>query len=101
MVKQGHGGSIINISSVAEFAGQEDDARSYYRKIVSDFSESASAKKANGALTRLDAVGKQLNLSGKSVTGETVSLDKLRGRVVLLHYWATWCEPCVADLAKM
>jgi cytochrome c-type biogenesis protein len=26
--------------------------------------------------------------------GETVSLESLRGEVVLLNMWATWCAPC-------
>jgi peroxiredoxin len=29
-----------------------------------------------------------------SLAGDTVSLSSLRGRVVLLNVWATWCTPC-------
>ena len=29
-----------------------------------------------------------------TLQGETVSLESLRGQVVLLNLWATWCGPC-------
>jgi peroxiredoxin len=36
-----------------------------------------------------------------SLGGDEVSLDGLRGRAVLLNFWATWCKPCEDEMPAM
>jgi thiol-disulfide isomerase/thioredoxin len=93
--------AMLQMAITQEYSGQEDDARKWYGRIVKEFPDVQAAKKAAGAQTRLDSVGKVIDLSGQSPLGSPVDLASYRGKVVLIQYWATWSGPAKADMPTL
>lgn len=93
--------AMMQLGLTQEFAGKSKDALAWYRRITDDFPNAEQAAKAAGAARRLDIIGKPLPLSGKSLDGKNVSLARLKGKVVVIHSWASWCDLCKQDIETL
>lgn len=93
--------AMLQLALAEEFAGQDDDAKDWYRKIVQQFPQTPTARKAAGAVTRLDSVGKVLDLKGAGLNGKPVDLAQYRKKVVLIQFWSTTCEPALHDMEQI
>jgi peroxiredoxin len=92
--------ALSQLAIGVEFTGKEDAAREYYQKIVDGFPKSAPAPRARGALQRLGLVGKPFEFRASDLRRGTIDIEKYSGKVVLIDYWSTACDPWKSDLAK-
>jgi peroxiredoxin len=54
-----------------------------------------------GSVPSIAAGEKAPDFTLPSLSGKEVSMAQLRGKVVILNVWATWCEPCRAEMPSM
>lgn len=84
-----------------EFNNEQEQAAELYRRIANQYPESTEAEIASGALKRIESIGKRIDLRGRTINGASFQLSSLRGNLIVLHYWATWCSPCLQDIKAL
>ncbi|MCA9040184.1 MAG: TlpA family protein disulfide reductase [Planctomycetaceae bacterium] len=90
--------AMFQLALAQEFSGEAREAQKWYEKIAKTHSELSVAKRATGALKRLNSEEQPFRLDGESLTGGKVSSTQYKGKVLLVVYWATWSNRCQEDL---
>ena len=78
-----------------------DAAHGILKRLTAEGNQAQVIAAAKEQMQKFDGLGKPVDIAFTALDGRQVDVAALKGKVVLVNYWATWCPPCVKSIPDL
>ena len=91
--------TLLSMSTINET--ESSKALEVYRRLVAEYPDTREGQRAADKVFQYERIGTPVELVfGEATTGEPVDLRGLRGRVIVLVFWASWSTSCRTEMPR-
>lgn len=98
--KDAYGARLLFLCALRE--PDETTAQGIWHRLAAEFPDTYDGRRVNSRLRQAEGVGETFTLDFKDlISGNQMSIENLRGKVVLIQFWSTSCGPCIQEIPRL